>query len=100
MVRSKESKNVTERCDTEELFFLFTADGRPFFLARQLLGRSQHYLNVVRRRVVGCSLEVRAGNYAAATIDEMLSAWGSDPLIHAADDGSFVHIAPHDYLEG
>lgn len=101
MVHSREEESFKmNRCDTDPLWFLFASCGRPFMFADP---RSEHGVAVLRserRRTVGCDLEQRHGNYAAATIDEMVRAWGGDAKMTVAQDGSFVHVEPHDVLEG
>lgn len=88
-----------EGCNTGPTWFLFATCGRPFFLARDKDFNALRVLKSERRRRIGCTVDLRSGNYAAATIDELLTAWGPDPKIVAANDGSFIYVAPYDHLE-
>lgn len=85
-----------DRCDTPTTIFLFTSDGRPFFAC------DEHYacypaVKMLRRRVAGCSLERRSGNYAAATLDE-LRRWGPENLDLVWDQGDprLILYKPYD----
>lgn len=63
-----------DRCDTPATYFVFTGDGRPYFYAVKD-PRVFAITKQIRRQAPGQTLEVRDGNYAAATMDELRTCW-------------------------
>lgn len=86
-----------DRCDTPDFWFLFTSDGRPFMFAENSPA-GWRILSSERRRNLGSSVELRRGNWAAATIDEIMSSWPADKRT-LCKDGTFFHVEPYDLLE-
>ncbi len=90
-------KEMVDRCDTEAFWFVFASCGRPFFAARDHMSLFTA-IKDVRRKTPGATLERREGNYAAATLDELLSCW-SEPKTSSDPGGAWIFVKPQDLSE-
>lgn len=87
---------MIDRCDTAPHWFFFTSDDRPY-LGAVVRSENNAWAKDQQHRASrrGGYLEVRSGNYAAATITQLMTCW-PEPRIEVADDGSYVYVEPCD----
>lgn len=85
---------MADRCDTETYWFVFASCGRPY-AAIEAGPWTNHIVKEFQRegRRRGVQLDLRSGNFAAATLDELRKAWpGSKMYV----DSGIISVDPHD----
>lgn len=89
-----------DRCDTPEYWFLFASCGRPYAAYLKTIELIP-YVKMARRAGAfrGVSLEVRGGNHAAATLEQLSTDWPEPRDVTTSDCGSMIYVRPHDYAE-
>lgn len=84
---------MVDRCDTEPHWFFFTADDRPYGVVVADIQNNRYVKELQSHRALGHWSELRSGNHAAATLDQIMTIW---PEPNFTSGEGYVFAEPYD----